>query len=107
MLRQSSGCHSEVLASRKAGLRKQARGRSLNRGAILAAAVCLIAGCAREPLPPMDLESRDQVCARSCLNAQSNCISQAGFTTNRLVANDVLRACRVTAGRCVDTCPTK
>jgi hypothetical protein len=74
--------------------------------------LCLLAGCAgvtpQDSLQGLDLSSKDQVCARNCSTTYSSCVQNAGLTSgNRLVANDVLRACGGSLRICIDTCPLK
>jgi len=69
-------------------------------------------GCAgatpQESLEGMDLSSKDQNCVRECTRTYSSCISNASISGgNRLVANDVIRACGGALRICSSTCPIR
>lgn len=72
--------------------------------------VLMLAGCAsqaaREP-DAFDAASREPKCARECLASNSACLSAPRYTDNRLIANDLIRACNATARQCLSTCPQK
>ncbi|GJM17092.1 MAG: hypothetical protein DHS20C13_24190 [Thermodesulfobacteriota bacterium] len=60
----------------------------------------------QDSLEGIDTKSKDQVCVRECSNTYSVCIQRASDSDgNRLVANDVLRACGGALNICVSTCP--
>lgn len=62
----------------------------------------------QDSLQGVDLAAKDQTCTRTCSTTYSACIQNAGATSgNRLVANDVLRACGGALRICVDSCPLK
>ena len=67
-------------------------------------------GCAgvtpQESLEGVDLNAKDQSCIRECTGTYSSCISNASISGgNRLVANDVIRACGGALRICSSTCP--
>lgn len=70
-----------------------------------------LAGCAgatpQESVQTSDLEKKDPACVRECTSTYSSCVQRAGNTQNRLVANDILRACGGALKICSDTCPAK
>jgi len=68
-------------------------------------ALLFLFGCAAPA--PLDVSSREPTCARRCLEVQSSCVSTAGITGNRMVAGDVLRACRENVEQCLSTCPPR
>lgn len=72
--------------------------------------VLLLAGCASPGPAEVDsfnAASREPVCARKCLDANSVCMGGAGGTNNRLIANDIIQTCNANARQCLTTCPTK
>jgi len=69
----------------------------------------LLIGCAgatpQESLEGVDLSRKNQKCVQGCSTTYSACIQNAGISTgNRLIANDVIRACGGALRICVDTC---
>jgi len=68
-------------------------------------ALLFLSGCA-VPVP-LDVSSREPVCARRCLEVQAACISRAGIAADRIAASNVLQACRENTGQCLSTCPAK
>lgn len=74
--------------------------------------IIFMAGCAgvtpQESLEGIDLNAKDQSCVRECSRTYSSCISNASMSGgNRLVANDVIRACGGALRICSSTCPTR
>lgn len=69
----------------------------------------VLAACAgatpQEGVQSADLAKKDSACFRECTSTYSSCIQRAGNTQNRLVANDILRACGGALKMCSDTCP--
>jgi len=59
----------------------------------------------QESVQSADLAKKDSACVRECTSTYSSCIQRAGNTQNRLVANDILRACGGALKLCSDTCP--
>ena len=60
----------------------------------------------QESLRGLDTKSKDATCIRECTYSYSTCISNASISGgNRLVANDVIRACGGALRICSDTCP--
>jgi hypothetical protein len=72
--------------------------------------IIFMAGCAgvtpQESLEGIDLNAKDQSCVRECSRTYSSCISNVSGV-NRLVANDVIRACGGALRICSSTCPTR
>lgn len=70
----------------------------------------ILAGCAsqaaKEP-ESFDAASKEPVCARQCLGGYSACMGNAGVTTNRLIASDMLNACQANTRQCLSTCPAR
>lgn len=78
--------------------------------AVLSAVLApLLSACAgatpQQSVETVDLKSKEPVCVRECSTTYSACIQRAGITDNRLVANDILRACGGALKICADTCP--
>jgi hypothetical protein len=71
----------------------------------------LLAACAgatpQESVESVNLAGKDPSCVRGCTATYSSCIQNAGTTENRLVANDILRACGGALKICAGTCPAK
>jgi len=72
----------------------------------------LIGGCAgvtpQQSLEGFDVQSRDSKCIRECSQTYSMCIANASASGgNRLVANDVIRACGGALRICAGTCPLR
>lgn len=69
----------------------------------------LLSACAgatpQQSVETVDLSKKEPACVRECSTTYSACIQRAGFTDNRLVANDILRACGGALKICADTCP--
>ena len=62
----------------------------------------------QDSLEGINTETKDQTCVRECSNTYSQCIQRASDSDgNRLVANDVLRACGGALRICVSTCPDR
>lgn len=56
----------------------------------------------------IDIQSKDPNCIQGCTQTYSMCISNASISGgNRLVANDVIRACGGALRICSDTCPAR
>ncbi len=71
-----------------------------------------IFGCAgatpQESLEGIDLSTKEQKCVQGCSNTYSSCIQNAAMSGgNRLVANDIIRACGGALKICVNTCEPK
>jgi len=69
----------------------------------------LLSACAgatpQQSLEAVDLKNKEPACVRECSTTYSACIQRAGITDNRLIANDILRACGGALKICADTCP--
>ena len=80
------------------------------RNVVLIGLVVLLSACAgatpQQSVETVDLSKKEPACVRECSTTYSACIQRAGFTTNRLVANDILRACGGALKICADTCPS-
>ena len=62
----------------------------------------------QDSLEGMNVDTKDQVCVRECSNTYSECIQRASDSGgNRLVANDILRACGGALRICASTCPDR
>lgn len=82
----------------------------IERNVILSVVLALLlSACAgatpQESVESVDLKSKEPACVRECSTTYSDCVSRAGITYNRLVANDILRACGGALKICADTCP--
>jgi len=71
--------------------------------AYLLAIAAALAGCAAPA--PLDVSSREPVCARRCLEVQSSCVSTGA--TFRGATLSLQRACRENAENCLSTCPPR
>lgn len=69
----------------------------------------LLSACAgatpQQSVEGLDLSKKEPSCVRGCSTTYSACIQKAGITDNRLIANDILRACGGALKICADTCP--
>lgn len=79
--------------------------------ALILLSALALAACAgatpQQSVQTSDLANKDAACVRECTSSYSACIQRAGNTQNRLVANDILRACGGALKICSDTCPAK
>ena len=61
----------------------------------------------QESLAGFDTETKAPECVRECTHAYSGCIQNASLSSgNRLIANDVIRACGGALRLCASTCPS-
>lgn len=71
--------------------------------------VLMLSGCAndaRRAPESFDAASREPVCARSCLDSYSRCISGVSGLSGS-VANATFEACQLNTKQCLSTCPAK
>jgi len=62
----------------------------------------------QQSLEGLDVSSKAPGCVRECTQTYSGCIQNSSMSGgNRLIANDLIRACGGALRLCCDTCPNR